>query len=85
MHGPCTGEDVEKSGCGVSFKTVRIVDIDFAYDAIIFAETPEVLALALELLSEEAESPSLRVSWIKTKVQAFGDILDATIETIPEW
>ena len=24
-----------------------------------------------------------RVSWVKTKVQAFGDILDATIESIP--
>ena len=25
----------------------------------------------------------LRVSWIKTKVHAFGDILDATVESIP--
>ena len=71
----------EKSGCGVSFETVRIIDLDFADDA----ETNEVLSCgaALELVSEEAEPIGLRVSWIKTKVQAFGDILDATIEPIP--
>ena len=25
----------------------------------------------------------MQVSWIKTKVQVFGDILDATVESIP--
>ena len=45
----------EKSGCGVSFGTVRITDLDIADDAVIFAETTEVLARVLELLSEEAE------------------------------
>ena len=34
-------------------------------------------------MSGEAMPLGLRVSWIKTKVQAFGDILDATIESIP--
>ena len=43
----------------------------------------EVLEGALDSLSEEAEPLGLRVSWIKTKVQAFGDILDATVESIP--
>ena len=41
----------EKSGCGVSFGTVRITDLDFADDAVKFAETTEVFA-ALDLLSE---------------------------------
>ena len=45
----------EKSGCVVSFGTVRIPDFDFADDAAKFAETTEVLEAALKSLSEEAE------------------------------
>ena len=42
-----------------------------------------VLSEELESLSEEAEPLGLLgVSWNKTKVQAFGDILDATVESI---
>ena len=63
---------LEKSGSEVSFGTVQITDLDFADDAIIFAETTEVLAGALDLLSEEAEPLGLQISWINTKVQAFG-------------
>ena len=44
----------EKSGCGVLFGTVRITDVVFA--------DGEVLAEALESLSEEAEPLELRVS-----------------------
>ena len=69
------GRMSEKSGCGVSFGTVRITDLDFGDDAVIFAETTEVLAGAIDSLSEE-KPLGLRVSWMKTKVQAFGDILD---------
>ena len=43
----------------------------------------EVPAEALDSLSVEAEPLGLRVSWIKTKVKAFVDILDATVESIP--
>ena len=64
-------------GCGVTFGTVQITDLDFADDAVIFAETTEVIVGALDLLSEKAEPLGLRVSWIKTKVPAFGDIQDA--------
>ena len=63
------GRMSERSDCGVSFGTVRITDLDFADDAVIFAETTEVLAEALDSLNEEAEPLGLRVSWIKTKVQ----------------
>ena len=70
-------------GYGVPFGTVRTIDLDFADRAVIFAETTKVLADALDSLREEAEPFGLRVSWIKTKFQAFGDILDATIESIP--
>ena len=85
LRGPCTGKDVgAKSGCGgLSFGTVQITDLDFADDAVLFAERTEVLAGALDSLSQEAEPLGLRVSWIKTNVQAFDDILDATVESIP--
>ena len=71
------GRMSEKSDCGVSFGTVRMNDLDFAEDAVIFAETTEVLAGALGSLSKEAEPLGLRVSWIKTKtkVPALGDIV----------
>ena len=52
----------EKSGCVLSFGTVRIIHFDFADGAVIFAETTEVLAEALELLCEEAKPLGLRVS-----------------------
>ena len=42
----------EQSGCGVSFGTVRIT---VANDAVIIAETTEVLAEALDSMSEETE------------------------------
>ncbi len=73
----------ETSGCGVSFGDVRITDLDFADDAVIFAETADILTEALESLSEEAEPLGLRVSWIKTKIQAFGDMLDDAIDSLP--
>ena len=69
------GRKSEKSGCGVSFGTkIRIDILNSADDSIIFAETTKVLAGALDSLSEKTEPLRLRVSWIKTKVQAFGDV-----------
>ena len=77
------GKMSENSGCGLSCGTVRITDLVSANitadDAVMF----EVFAGALVSLSEGAEPLRLRVSWIKTKVQAFGDILDVTVESIP--
>ena len=58
------GRMSEKSG-EMSFGTVRITDLDFAIDAGILAETTEVLAEALESMSEEAVSLGLRVFGIQ--------------------
>ena len=38
---------------------------------------------ALEELNEESEPLGLRVSWVKTEIQAFNDILDAAILSVP--
>ena len=72
------GRTSEKSGYGVSFGTVRIIDPDFADDAVIFAGTTKVLA---EALGSKAALITSLLS--KTMVQAFGDVLDVTIESIP--
>ena len=74
---------VDGSGCGASLAGSTITDLDFADDAVIFAETLETLQTALETLSEEAEPLGLRVSWIKTKIQAFSDILDTNTKSVP--
>ena len=37
----------------------------------------------LEVLNEESEPLGLRISWVKTKIQAFSDILDAAILSVP--
>lgn len=47
--------------------------------AIIFAESLEILVLALEAQYEDAKPLGLQDSWIKTKVQIFGDLLDEAV------
>ena len=42
---------------------VRITDLDFADDGVIFADTAEVLAEALETLCEEAEPLASKGMW----------------------
>ncbi len=76
------GRMADGSGCGTSFGEVRISDLDFADDAVIFAEIVEILIEALEKLSEESEPLGLRVSWVKTKVQAFNGILGPAVQSV---
>ena len=46
-------------------------------------ETLNILLGILEVLNEESELLGLWVSWVKTKIQAFTDILDAAILSVP--
>ena len=73
----------ERSSCGASFRNVKIFDLDFADDAVIIVETRDVLLGALEVMNEESEPLGLWVSWVKTQIQAFNDILDAAILSVP--
>ena len=77
------GKMSERSRCGASFGTVKISDIDVADDAVIFVETLDILLGALKVLNEESELLGLRVSWVKTKIQAFNDIFHAAILPVP--
>ena len=76
------GRVADGTGCGASFGEVTISDLDFADDAVIFAEIMETLVEALDRLSEESEPLGLRVSWVKTKVQAFNGILDPAVQSV---
>ena len=77
------GRMAKRSSCGTSFGNVKISDLDFADYAVIFAETLDILLGALEVLNDELEPLGLRVSWVKTKIQAFNDILDAAVLSVP--
>ncbi|KAG0722631.1 Retrovirus-related Pol polyprotein from type-1 retrotransposable element R2 [Chionoecetes opilio] len=73
---------VDQSDCGSSLGNTKITDLVFADDAVIFAESLEVLVIALEALHEEATPLGLEVSWLKTKVQVFGGLLDETVQSV---
>ena len=77
------GRISERSSSGASFGNVKISDLDFADDAVIFAKTLDILLRALEVLNEGSEPLGLRVSWVKTKIQAFNNILYAAILSVP--
>ena len=73
----------ERLSCRASFGNVKISDLDFVDDAVIFAKTLDILLGALEVLNGESEPLGLWVSSVKTKIQAFNDILDAAILSVP--
>jgi len=54
------GRMLERSSCGASFGNVGISDLDFADDAVIFAEPLDILLGALKVLNEEVELLGLR-------------------------
>ena len=73
----------ERSTCSASFGNVKISDLDFADDAVIFVETFDILLGALKVLIEVSEPLGLWVSWVETKIPSFNDILDAAILSVP--
>ena len=81
FYGLDSGEDVGEIKLRCIVWDVKISDLDFADDAVIFAETLNILLGALGVLNEEPLG--LRVSWVKTKIQAFNDILDAALLSVP--
>ena len=56
------GRMSERSSCGASFGNVKISDLDLADDAVILAETLDILLGALKMLNEESEPLELHVS-----------------------
>ncbi|KAG0707420.1 hypothetical protein GWK47_000205 [Chionoecetes opilio] len=61
---------------------MKITVLVIADVAVIFAESQEVLVMALEALHEEAKPLGLEVSWLQTNVQVFGGLLDETVQSV---
>ena len=70
---------VERSNCGASVGDVNISDLDFADDAVILAELLDVLESSLVILKEETVPLGLEISWTKTRLQAFSDLMDEAV------
>ena len=68
--------------CGVSLCGVRFTDLDFADDAVVFAESLDSLVTTLEALSRESAALGLQVSWTKTRIQSFGDSSDDSSQSL---
>ena len=64
----------ERSSCSASFGNAKICDLDFAADAVVFAEMLDILMGTRQALNEESEPLELWASCVKTKIQAFNDI-----------
>ena len=77
------GQTVEKTDCGISLGEATITDLDIADDILIFAETLEVLAGALNTLSTETKPLGLKVSWIKNMIQKFVSFFDENLDLPP--
>ena len=76
------GRIVDQNHCGASIGNTKITDLVIANDAVIFAESLEVLVIALKARHKEAKSLGLQVICPKTKVQVFGGLLDETGQSI---
>ena len=76
------GRVADQSHCGESVSNTKV--LLFANDAVIFAESLEVLVMALEALHKEVKPIGLQVSWPKTEVQVFGGLLGETTQSIHE-
>ncbi|KAG0710715.1 hypothetical protein GWK47_022229 [Chionoecetes opilio] len=72
------GLGIEQSDCGASLGNTKITDLVFVVDAVIFAESLEVLVMALEALHEEAKPLGFEVSWLKTKVQEYPGVANGS-------
>ena len=75
---PGTGQSCRPKSLWSICRHSKITDPAFADDAIIFAESLEVL----EAIHGMAESLGFQVSWPKTKVQVFIGLLDEKIPSI---
>ncbi|KAG2458212.1 CTND2 protein, partial [Polypterus senegalus] len=76
--------DLERSWgpAAVGHLLVKKDSLIFDDNAVIFMESMKALIRALERLSEESECLGLQVSWIKTKIQAFNDLLGTAISSV---
>ncbi|XP_069971442.1 uncharacterized protein [Penaeus vannamei] len=75
------GRATVQSHCGATLGNIKVTDLDFADDVAILSESLETLVAALDAFSNEAKPLGLEVSWTKTKVQEFGDLLGEPVQS----
>lgn len=73
---------MDQSYCGASVANTRVSDLVFAEDVVFFRESLDVLLIALEVLHKEAKPLELQASWVQTKVQVFGGLLDESVQSV---
>ena len=76
------GRATVKSHCGATLGNVKVTDLDFTDDVAILSESLETLVVALDAFSNEAKPLGLEVSWTKTKIQDFGDLLGEPVRSV---
>ncbi len=76
------GKVVDETHIRASVGNTKVTDLVFANDAVLLAESLDGLVMALQALYEEAKPLRLKVSWTKTEVQAFGSLLDDTLQSV---
>ena len=76
------GRATVQSHCGATLGNIKVTDLDFADDVAILSESLETLVAALDAFSNEAKPLGLEVSWTKTKVQEFGDLLGEPVQSV---
>ena len=76
------GRVVNQSHCGESAGNTKITDYVFADDAIIFAESLDVLVVALKTIHEKTKLLRHQISSPKNKIRVIGGVLDETLLSI---
>ena len=76
------GRATVQSHCGATLGNIKVTDLDFADAVAILSESLETLVVALNAFSNELKPLGLEVSWTKTKIQDFGDLLGEPVRSV---
>ena len=78
------GRAVNQSHCEVSASNTKITDLVIADDSIIFAESLEVLVVAIKSIYEKTKLLGHQISRTKNKYQVIASVLNETLLSIHE-
>ena len=67
-------ENVSAMVLRIQLGPYHLTDLEYAYDAAIFATNQNDISSALAIFDAEACKLGLRTSWAKTKIMTFGDV-----------
>ncbi|XP_069998502.1 uncharacterized protein [Penaeus vannamei] len=76
------GRATVQSHCGAPLGNIKVTDLYFADDVAILFESLETSVVSLDAFSNEVKPLGLEVSWTKTKIQDFGDLLREPVQSV---